>query len=154
MWHELKGNAVTSHAIHFKGNGKDKQAQVLDAECLASGLGGRINVADMPEGPNCEYVLGPADLNVMAMKGLGVPHCDARTELLMNSYGDGDFLHPKGSPWRLWHFTGIILEWLKLTTQSAHFLTSLQAYNLRVTMPVTSLQSSRQAEHEHIVKVV
>jgi hypothetical protein len=138
-WHELKGDAVTNYAINFKGKGKDKQAQVLDGEYLASGLGGRINVADTPEGHNCEYVSGPADLNVMATKGLGGPNRDTRTELLVNSYGDGDFPHPKGSPWRLWRFTGIILEWLQLTTRSAHHLTSLQAYKLGVATPATSL---------------
>jgi hypothetical protein len=153
-WHELKKDAVTSHAFNFKGKGKGKDKQVHDAEDLGSGLGGRINVADTPEGPNCEYVYGPAHININATKGLEGPHRNARTELLVNSYGDGDFPHPKGSPWRLWRFTGIILEWLKLTTRSAHFLTSLQAYNLGVAMPATSLQSSCQAEHERIVKVV
>ena len=32
---------------------------VMDGESLGSGLGGRINVADTPEGPNCEYVTAP-----------------------------------------------------------------------------------------------
>ena len=151
-WHALVGDAVKNHAFTFKGKGKNKQ--VHDAEDLASGLGGRINAADTPEGHNCEYVKGRAHIDIQATKGLGGPHRDARAELLVNSYGEGDFLHPKGSPWRLWRFTGIILEWLKLTTRSAKFLTSFEADNIGVATPATSLQSRRRAEHKRIVKVV
>ena len=127
---------------------------VLNGERLGSGLGGRINVADTPGATNCEYDPDSAGLNVVAMKALGGPHRDARTELLVNSYGEGDFPHPKGSPWRLWRFTGIILEWLQLTSQCAHHLESLQASTVGVATPATSLQSSRQAEHALMVKVV
>ena len=96
----------------------------------------------------------PKGCVVVATKALGGPNRDARTELLVNSYGDGDFPHPKGSPWRLWRFTGIILEWLQLTSRSAHHLKSLQASTVGVATPATSLQSSRQAEHALIAEVV
>jgi hypothetical protein len=119
-WHKRQGSKVAHHALAFED--KDGTAMVWDAECLGSGLGGRINVPDTSDASNCHYVSTPTGCNVVATKALGGPYCDARAELLVDSYGDGDFPHPKWSPWRLWCFTGIILEWLQLTTRSAHHL--------------------------------
>ena len=147
-WHKEMGKSVTHHAIDFKGKGKN--AMVIDGQRLESGLGARLNLADTPEGSNCEYVTSPADVIVVATKSLGGPHRDARTELLVTSYGNGDFTHPKGPPWRLWRFTGIIVEWVQLTVGSAIHLESLQASLVGV---ATSLQSSRLTEHARIVKV-
>ena len=149
-WHKEKGNIVTHHAIDFMEGEEDK---VIDGERLESGLGARINLADSHEGSNCEYVTGADDVIVVATKSLGGPHRDARTELLVTSYGNGDFTHPKGPPWRLWRFTGIIVEWVQLTVGSASHLKSLQASFVGVATPATSLQSSRLTEHARIVKV-
>jgi hypothetical protein len=151
-WHKRLGSKVAHHAFAIEE--KDGRAMVLDAECLGSGLGGRTNVSDTSDGLNYHYVSIPTGCNVVATKALGGSYRDARAELLMDSYGDDDFPHPKGSPWNLWRFTGIILEWLQLTTRSTHHLNSLQASTVGVATPAISLQSSRQAEHALIVKVV
>ena len=75
---------------------------VSDAECLGSGVGGRMNVEDTPDAVNCQYRITKTDCVVIAIKSLGGPHHDSRVKLFMDSYGDGDFPCPKGSRWRPW----------------------------------------------------
>ena len=83
---------------------------VSDVEPLASGVGCRVNVSDTPNISSCLYKQTNMGAVIIATKLLGGPHRPSRFELFVDSYGDGDFLRSKGSPWALWRFTAIILE--------------------------------------------